>query len=407
MALTALDKTGNLSGRDAKLLYLGVLISVGISLLQNFNVMPMSISFEKFLPNTISLGILIMPLILGIGYVLGSKIGIILLITTMLVNIVEGPLGVSKGWFISPVENFAGLQNFNLPLVIGISLIGALLPLLQQWKTITRVFKLETSEEDETNDIPIKRMLILMIICCIALIAFCNIYYNISIINLIIVLLVSIFFAMLAVRVQAECGLSAIMALNICLVFISYMLTKNSLASLTVPFITIQIAVLAQNTMGDLKTGQVVKSSPRKQIWAQIIGVIIGCIVGTFIFYGFVKMYGTESELFSYPVAHMYSSLADGFSNGSSEIFNFGRFGIGCGAGALLYLIGLPVGAIALCFYLAPSTMIGIAVGGITRLILEKTKGNDFAERMNNIATGFIVGDGIVCVFKLFIIMFM
>ena len=48
-------------------------------------------------------------------------------------------------------------------------------------------------------------------------------------------------------------------------------------------------------------------------------------------------------------------------------------------------------------------TILGIALGGIIRLIVEKTKGEAFAGKMDNVATGLVIGDAMVCVLMVII----
>ena len=174
--------------------------------------------------------------------------------------------------------------------------------------------------------------------------------------------------------------------------------------SLLIPFISMNIFVLAQNTMGDLKTGQMVGSSPKKQIWAQYAGILAGSVFAVIIFYGLVTLYGLESEKFSYPVAHMYQSLISGVAeSGAAEMFKQGRFGIGGAIRALLSLLGHPAGGIPLALYLAPTTILGVALGGLIRLAIEKAKGKETAARFINVSTGFAIGDGVVCVIVLLV----
>ena len=98
--------------------------------------------------------------------------------------------------------------------------------------------------------------------------------------------------------------------------------------------------------------------------------------------------------------------MINGISEGGvSTLFNPGRFAIGGGLGAVLSLIGLPAGGIALAMYLAPKTILGIALGGMIRLAVEKTKGIAFAEKMDNVATGLVIGDAMVCVLMVIITM--
>lgn len=74
------------------------------------------------------------------------------------------------------------------------------------------------------------------------------------------------------------------------------------------------------------------------------------------------------------------------------------RFGLGAALGTVLSVIGLPAGGIALALYLAPKTILGIALGGVIRLCVEKTKGEALAEKLDNAATGLVIGDAVVCV---------
>ncbi len=118
-----------------------------------------------------------------------------------------------------------------------------------------------------------KSILILLLVLTAAMIAFCNFYYQIKVIHLVICTVVSLLFAMIAVRVSAESGLSAGLALNIFMIVISYGLTGNAVFSMLIAFMNFNTFILAQDTMYDLKIGQMVSASPKKQIKAQFIGI--------------------------------------------------------------------------------------------------------------------------------------
>ena len=252
-----------------------------------------------------------------------------------------------------------------------------------------------------------KSILILLLVLTAAMIAFCNFYYQIKVIHLVICTVVSLLFAMIAVRVSAESGLSAGLALNIFMIVISYGLTGNAVFSMLIAFMNFNTFILAQDTMYDLKIGQMVSASPKKQIKAQFIGIFFGCLAGTALFYAIIKVFGLNDELFTFPFGNMYYAVINGISEGGvSTLFNPGRFAIGGALGAVLSLIGLPAGGIALAMYLAPKTILGIALGGMIRLVVEKTKGIAFAEKMDNAATGFVIGDAMVCVLMVIITMF-
>lgn len=418
MTLTALERAGNVGGKDAALLYIGVAVSGVISLLQNFGIIPTTLSFTSILPENMTFGILLMPIMIGMGYILGTKVSLFMLITTLIVNLIEAPIGAANGWFSDPSADYTGLQTFNLPIVIGVSIAASLIPIARNHFTSSRkkakqentaqagAAQTDTKRANAAagrSTLPVKPLLAILIAASAALILFCSFYYGVSIFLMVLAVILALFFAMLAVRVQSESGLSAAMALNMCLIIIFFQLTKDPLISLLIPFVSFQITLLAQDTMADLKTGNMVGSSPVKQLWSQWIGAVAGSVAGVLIFAAFVFAYGTESTLFSYPIAHIYASLAEGFASGTTQVFSLGRFLLGAGLGTVFSFAGFPGGAIALSLYLAPTTIMGVVVGGIIRLILTRAKGKEFAGRMDHAATGLIIGDGIVCVLTLFI----
>lgn len=407
MCTTAMDQIDTKDRSSTKILAGAVVVGLIVSFLQNMEYMPWMISFTSWLPvKGMILEMLIMPLTLGMGYVLGAKIALCMLAANLLVCLVEGPVGTSLGWFDNPAEDyFTGIQDFNLPIAVGTALFAALIPILKQWRTFAAAFnfKKETGQKTE-RDYSMKSVLVLLVVTSIALTVFCNIYYGISILHLAICIVISLLFAMVAVRVFAESGLSAGLALNITMIVIAYMLTKNGIFSMLLAFMNFNMFILAQDTMYDMKIGQMVSASPKKQIKAQLIGVFFGCIAGVFLFYGIIQVFGLDGDLFTFPFGNMYYSIISGISEGgATSLFNPMRFAMGAGLGTLFTFVGLPAGGIALALYLAPRTIMGVALGGVIRWIIEKTKGNDFAEKMDNAATGLVIGDAVVCVIMVII----
>ncbi len=124
MCTTAMDQIDAKDKSSTKLLFGAVAFSVVISFLQNMEYLPYLADFTSLLPeNGMTLGILIMPLMLGMGYVLGSRNALCMLATSLLICLIEAPVGTSRGWFANPAEDyFSEIQDFNLPIVIGIAL---------------------------------------------------------------------------------------------------------------------------------------------------------------------------------------------------------------------------------------------------------------------------------------------
>lgn len=408
MCKTAIDQVDDVKSTSAKILLIATVLSMIISFLQNLEFAPCLIDFSSVLPSTIPLSILVLPMMIGMGYVIGTKICMFMVVISLLVCFVEAPLGFRYGLFDNPVENYEGLQNFNLSLVIGMSLFAALVPLFKQRKSFSAAFKISGGTASaEGESVPLKTLIVLVLIQEVALIAVCAIFYQVSIIPMIICNVLSLIFATIAVRVFAESGLSAGLALNLFMLLIAFALTKNPMFALLAAFTNFNTFVLAQDTMVDLKVGAQIYSSPVKQIKAQYIGIFVGSIVGAFLFYGILLTFGLDSDFFVYPFGKMYYAVVDGLSTGGmSGAFNLPRFLVGSGVGTALSLVGLPAGAIALSMYLAPKTIIGLALGGIVRFIVQKAKGETVADKLKTAATGMVVGDAMACLIMVIVTMF-
>lgn len=411
MCTTAMEQIDTKDRSTTKMLIWAIVVGGVISFLQNMEFVPSLVDLNGIMPvEGMSLGILIMPMMLGIGYVLGTRNAFCMLVTSLIVCLIEGPIGTSRGWFENPAEDyFTGIQDFNLSIVIGASLFAAMIPILRQWKSIGKSFQIKKETPKESDrDYSLKPVVILLVVLIVAMVAFCYLYYGISIWAMIVCNILSLLFSMVAVRVFAESGLSAGIAINIFMIAIAYVLTGNALYSMLVAFMNFNTFILAQDTMYDLKIGQMVKASPLKQIKAQFVGIVCGCIAGLALFYGIITAFGLNDDLFTYPFGNMYYAVATGLSEGGvSGVFNIGRFVLGGGIGTALSFIGLPAGGIALAMYLAPKTIVGIALGGVVRFIVEKRKGGEFAERLDNVATGMVIGDAVVCVIMVVVTIFL
>ncbi len=408
MCKSALDQIGVLGKKDARILFIAIFVGLVISFVQNMGIVPMLFDFTPYLPAGMTMGILAMPMMMGMGYILGMKVSLVLLIASFIANLVIGPIGTGVGWFENPQNDYTIQQYFLLPTVVGIATMGALIPMIKQRKAFISAFKFDKtmagSEEDQKL---VKLMLIVMVIASVALIVVCYISYDVAVWQMFLFILLGLVFSIISVRVQAESGMSASFALTIVVIFLSYLLTGDVVVAVTVATIACTTMMLSLNTMGDLKTGRMVDSTPKKQIWAQLIGVAVGTVGGVFFFAGIINGYGLEDPLFTFPVGRMNQVLAVGFSGDGASVFHMGRFLIGAGIGTVLALVSLPVGAIAIAIYLAPSTIMGIALGGVIRLIVEKAKGMEVAVRWNNAATGVVVGDALVSIILLFLMMAM
>ncbi len=174
-------------------------------------------------------------------------------------------------------------------------------------------------------------------------------------------------------------------------------------------------AVVSNDNLQDLKTGQLVDSTPWKQQVALIIGVIIGAAAIPPLLdllnhaYGFAGVAGTDpARALPAPQATLISALARGVLQGDLD---WNMIGIGIGVGFVLVIVDEALGraklprlaplAVALGIYLPMGTVIMTVIGAIGGWAFDKR-----AERRADpepvkrlgvlLASGLIVGESLV-----------
>ena len=154
MCTTALEQIDKKDRSTTKILLIAVVIGVVLSLLQSFQILPRAIGFTEWVPiKGMSLELMIIPLALGTGYVLGAKNALCMLAVSAIVCFIEGPVGTARGWFTDPTTDYySTLQDFNLPAVVGCALFAALVPFCRQWRNMLNAFRRSRTADETGRD---------------------------------------------------------------------------------------------------------------------------------------------------------------------------------------------------------------------------------------------------------------
>jgi putative OPT family oligopeptide transporter len=190
--------------------------------------------------------------------------------------------------------------------------------------------------------------------------------------------------------------------------------------ALIVTAVVFAVAVIANDNLQDLKTGQLVDATPWRQQLALIVGVIAGALVIPFILNKLNGAFGFEggppgiaNEPLAAPQATLISALARGVIGGD---LRWDLIGLGAVIGVIIIVldavvskstkgkIKLPPLAVGIGFYLpaAVTTMlvIGAVVGWVYDKAVKTTRFADVARRMGVLlASGLIVGESLFGVF--------
>ncbi|WP_333591717.1 OPT family oligopeptide transporter [Brevundimonas sp.] len=191
--------------------------------------------------------------------------------------------------------------------------------------------------------------------------------------------------------------------------------------ALIITAIVFAVAVIANDNLQDLKTGQLVAATPWRQQAALIIGVIAGAIVIPFVLNALNKAFGFEggpigiaSEPLAAPQATLISALARGAISGD---LRWDLIGVGALIGVAVIIlemilsglskgkVKLPPLAVGIGFYLPAAVTMMLVVGAVCGWIYEKGVARkpyaEVAKRMGVLmASGLIVGESLFGVFN-------
>ena len=183
--------------------------------------------------------------------------------------------------------------------------------------------------------------------------------------------------------------------------------------TLFVTAVVFGVATISNDNLQDLKTGQLVDSTPWKQQVALVIGVVFGAIVippvlslmqGAF---GFAGAPGAGADALAAPQANLIKHLVQGVLGGD---LNWSLLGLGAVIGAVVIAIdealrrsskySLPPLAVGMGMYLPTSVTvmipIGAALGHLYDRWAQRTANPERAKRMGTLmATGLIVGESL------------
>ncbi|KAI5797699.1 OPT oligopeptide transporter protein-domain-containing protein [Geopyxis carbonaria] len=161
----------------------------------------------------------------------------------------------------------------------------------------------------------------------------------------------------------------------------------------------------AGDIMQDLKTGYLLRASPRAQFYGQLIGSIFGAVISAFVYRIYAAVYPIPGELFQVPTAHVWidcSRLVYGeglptgawaFSIGFGTLFAFTTaFKIYLGRPTPFIPGGI---AVAVGMYNVPSFTLARAAGGLIQWYWKRNFSTSGDTMMIILASGLILGEGV------------
>lgn len=211
--------------------------------------------------------------------------------------------------------------------------------------------------------------------------------------------IVTIIGVWLATSMSAQCvGQSGINPMEIFGIIILIAAKAVSAIGQTEAFFVAAIVAVACGLVGDVmndfKAGHILKSDPKAQWYAEVIGGLIGGVVAVVVLFIIIKAYGASAfgnpELFPAPQASAVASMVGGISHMPS-------FLIGLAAAVVLYIVNFPVMTLGLGVYLPFYLSLTAFIGGALRFFVMKGAPKYEAGGSGQIvAAGLLGGEAVV-----------
>jgi uncharacterized oligopeptide transporter (OPT) family protein len=267
------------------------------------------------------------PALLGAGFLIGPRVASSLMIGAIVAWGLLGPLAQDNGWAPGKVMSYSdGARGWLLWPGVALMVTEALTALALSWKTFVRAFQMPKKLGDagsaasaaaDARQIPNSWWMGGLVLGTTLTCVLAYTLFEIPVYMTIIAVALSSILAIVAVRSVGETDINPIggMGKVTQLVFggIAPGMTNTNLMCAA---ITGAGASQAGDMMQDLKTGHMLGAAPRKQFFAQLIGICAGVVMVVPVYFVFDRAYDIGGEVMPAPAAHAWRAMAELLAKG-------------------------------------------------------------------------------------------
>ncbi len=374
------------------------------------------------------IGTQIYPAVMSVGYICGARIAsymfaggvlswlvIIPIIVLFGADIILYPGTVSIGEMFTAGGASAIWSSYIRYIGAGALAAGGIISLIKSLPLIVSTFrgamKSMSGSKNVSNDRTMQDMSMKVVIIAIAvltLLVWLVPAIPVSLIGAIIVVVFGFFFATVSSRMVGLVGSSnnPVSGMAIATLLITTLILKltgdggvSGMASaIAIGSIICIVSAIAGDTSQDLKTGYLLGATPKKQQYAEIVGVVAAALAIGGTLYLLDSAWGFGGDELAAPQATLMKLIIEGVMEGNlpwTLVF------IGVFIAIVVELVGIPVLPFAIGVYLPVQLNACIMVGGLVRLALDKIKREkEEKEAIINdgilFCSGMIAGEGVV-----------
>lgn len=362
-------------------------------------------------------------LMIGAGMIIGMRVCASMFLGSVLLYFWVGPsiIAIHETASEGTILRWAVWTGTSILVANGLAAFGL------QWKTIARAFQTAASVkagESETNakndqiEVPMKWLVIGLIPSTILMVVLEFIAFNISIPLGILTVVMSFVLALVACRATGETNITPIGAMGkITQLTYAFLAPSNITTNLMAASVTANAAVASADLLTDLKSGYLLGANPRKQFWAQFIGVFFGSVAIVPAWFAMVPSKEVLENYYHPPSTMMWKAMAEALSvitQGADQLSKVippsAQMGILIGAfiGIALAIADLyapknvkkflpSAMGLGLSWVMVFANSFGFFVGAVLGLIWAKLRPQNADVYLVPVASGAIAGESLMC----------
>ncbi len=385
---------GDSGGKKAYLLFASFGFAAVFTMLRDwFLKIPALIWFKNMMSFGSLGGLWLSPMLISVGYLVGP-----IFIGVWFLGALVGDVGIvilGQHFSFFDAQEAANIKSgLGLGLMVGTGVGIFIKNILPNFKSMISSMNF-TKKSFETNDsiVSLRWVPFVLVFITFLFVLLLDIPVIASIITILGVWLVT------AMSCQTV-GMSAINPMEVfgIVVLLIARLVSPSTTEISGIFIAAIVATacgLVGDVMNDFKAGHLLKTNPKAQWTAELIGGIVGAIISAIVILAIVTAYGSEAfgnpELFPAAQASAVAAMAGG-------IQNTGVFCIGIAIAVILYIIGFyPVMTLGLGVYLPFYLSFTAVIGALIRFVIDRYF-SSFEKKGKGtiIAAGLLGGEAVV-----------
>ena len=257
------------------------------------------------------------PSLLGAGILIGPRVVLSLVAGAVIAWAVMGPIAQARGWATGDVMSYKdGPRGWLLWPGVALMVSEALTALALSWRTFVRALKmpaqLDTADSTDNRQIPNSWWIGGLAAGSLLTMVIAYFVFGIPWYLTLVAIALSAVLSIVAVRSVGETDINPIGGMGKVTQLVFGGLAPGQMTTnLMSAAITGAGATQAADMMQDLKTGNLLGASPRKQFFAQLCGICAGVVFVVPVYLIFTSAYEIGGEKLPAPAAFAWKAMAE------------------------------------------------------------------------------------------------